>query len=49
MGSHGLAIGDQAASGYREDILVLEKIAFEGAIAPGDLEVGRGGIAMLCK
>src|SRR6267378_6493609 len=50
-GDHnGLAIGGPGKrQAIGEDILVLEKIAFEGAIAPGDLEVGRGGIAMLVQ
>src|SRR5260370_3364337 len=50
-GNHdGLAIGgpgERQAIG--ENVFVVEEIALERAIAPGDLEIGDGGIAMLVQ
>src|ERR1700687_6200997 len=50
-GNHdGLAIrGPGKGQAIGEDFLVMEEIAIESAIAPGDLEVGRGGTAMLVQ
>src|ERR1700682_6335879 len=50
-GNHdGLAIrGPGKGEAIGEDFLVMEEIAIERAIAPRDLEVHRGGIAMLVQ
>src|SRR5712664_2844826 len=47
-GNHdGLAIGGPGkGQAIGEKFLVMEEIAFQSAIAPGDSEVGRSGIAM---
>src|SRR6267378_4401212 len=47
-GNHdGLAIGGPGKSqAIGENFLVMEEIAIESTIAPGDLEVGSGGIVM---
>src|SRR5260370_2205270 len=46
----GLAIGGPGKSqAVGEKFLVMEEIAFERAIAPGDLQVSDGGIAVLVQ